>query len=88
MKEGDVILSGWSYVNGLELLKQIGDAHFISEEHFSKEEVRKIRAEIPVLVREGVVCRRFDPIQEKFHYSLNSFGEEVYESLKPARKEG
>ena len=86
MKEDDEILSGWSYVNGLELLKQIGDARFISEEHFSKEEVRKIRKEIPVLVREGMVCRRWDYREEKFHYSLNSFGEEVYESLKPTCK--
>ena len=86
MKEDDEILSGWSYVESLELLKQIGDAHFISEEHLSKEEIKKIRTEVPVLVKEGMIYRRWDCLEEKFHYHLNSFGEEVYESLKPACK--
>jgi hypothetical protein len=86
MREEDSILSGWSYIKGLELLKQIGDACFISEEYLSNEEIRKIRKEIPVLVKEGLVYRRWDSFEERFHYHLNSFGEEVYESLKPSNK--
>jgi hypothetical protein len=86
-KEDLKILSGWSYIEGLEILKQIGDAHFISEEYLSKKEIKQFRMDVLPLIKEGMIYRRWDYLDEKFHYHLNSFGEEVYENLKPSNKQ-
>jgi hypothetical protein len=74
----------FSYVGNREVIIQLGIEHFVREEDFhSGREVLIFRKEVKPWIDAGMIRRVLIPIEEKFHYSLTSYGEKYYKSLNP-----